>query len=125
MTSIHDPRTSKTELLHWRGCIFQRFQHLQTNAKTDHKICSQMIKEIEKTRSGGLPKTYLKIIRKNMQKHTKKGSQNEVPKSDFFDVFKGLGPRVFQGGPRDTPRTPKVSPKVPKWSPKHQKSVNK
>ena len=53
-----------------------------------------------------------------MQKVFKKVIQNEVPKSDLFDLFKGLASRVPQGGPRDPPRTPKVSPKVPKWSPK-------
>ena len=44
-------------------------------------------------------------------------TQHEVPKSDFFEVFKGLGPRVPQGGPKDPPRALKVSPKVPKWNP--------
>ena len=36
----------------------------------------------------------------------------------FFDVCRGLGPRVPQGGPKDPPRTLKVSPKVLSWSPK-------
>ena len=41
----------------------------------------------------------------------KKGAKKMV----FFAVFRGLGPRVPQGGPKNPPRTPKVSPKVPKW----------
>ena len=43
----------------------------------------------------------------------------------FLILFKGLGPRVPQGGPKDPPRAPKVTPKVPKvrsklpqWGPK-------
>ncbi len=43
----------------------------------------------------------------------------------FLMLFKGLGPRVPQGGPTDPPRaqkvTPKlqkVTPKLPKWGPK-------
>ena len=43
--------------------------------------------------------------------------QNKVPKSDFFDVFRGLGPKVPQDGPKDPPRALKVSPKVPKGTP--------
>ena len=37
------------------------------------------------------------------------GPQYEVPKSDFFDVFRGLDSKVPQGGPRDAPRAVKVS----------------
>ena len=62
---------------------------------------------------------------KNVQKNIKQVTQNEVPKSDFFDVFKGLGPRVPQGGPKDPPRALKVSPKVPKWSPQAIKNWQK
>ena len=40
--------------------------------------------------------------------------QNEVLKSDLFDVFRGLGPKVPQDGPKDPPRALKVSPKVAK-----------
>ena len=68
------------------------------------------------------------ILQKNiqkMQKIFKKVIQNEVPKSDLFDLFKGLASRVRQGGPRDPPRTPKVSPKVSKWSPKPSKKDKK
>ncbi len=62
---------------------------------------------------------------KKVQKNTKKVTQNEVPKSYSFDVFKGLGPRVPQGGPKDPPRALKVSPKVPKWSPQAIKNGQK
>ena len=34
-----------------------------------------------------------------------KGSQNEAPKNDFFEVFKGLDPMVPQGAPQDPPGT--------------------
>ena len=47
------------------------------------------------------------------------------PKVFLLMPFKGLGPRVPQGGPKDPPRaqkvTPKlqkVTPKLPKWGPK-------
>ena len=60
-----------------------------------------------------------------MWKNDKKVAQNEVTKSDFFYVFKGLGPRVPQGGPKDPPGALKVSPKVPKWSPQAIKNWQK
>ena len=47
----------------------------------------------------------------------------------FFDIFKGLGPRVPHGGPKDLPRAQKVDPKLSnaklqKWDPKLS-NVNK
>ena len=46
-------------------------------------------------------------------------------KNVFLIYFKGLGPMVPQGGPKDPPRSQKVipklqkvTPKLPKWGPK-------
>ena len=41
-----------------------------------------------------------------------KKAQNELPKSDLFYVFKGMGPRVPHGGPRDPPKVLKVIKKT-------------
>ena len=48
----------------------------------------------------------LKIITKNTATYVKYVIKNRVNKLDFFVVFWGLGPKVPQGGPRDSPGTP-------------------
>ena len=40
----------------------------------------------------------------------------------FLTFFKGLGPRVPQGGPKDPPRAQKVTPKLQQVIPKLLKS---
>ena len=45
------------------------------------------------------------------------GSQKHV----FLILFKGLGPRVPQGGPKDPPRAQKVIPKLQKVTSKLSK----
>ncbi len=59
---------------------------------------------------------YLLFI-EHVDKLFKKVPQNEVQTNYLFDVFRGLGPKVPQGGPKDLPRALKVSPKVPKGAP--------
>ena len=55
----------------------------------------------------------------------KKVPKTKSRKVIFLMLFKGLGPRVPQGGPKDPPRAPKViprlpkvTPELPKWGPK-------
>ena len=61
-----------------------------------------------------------------VEKHVLKKCRN-LPENDpemrsqkviVLLFFKGLGPRVPQGGPKDLPRAPKVTPKLPKVTPK-------
>ena len=62
--------------------------------------------------SVSLPKTHFKNIPQKNENMTQKVLQNEVPKTEFFVFFKGLGPRVPHGGPKDPPRVPIVSLKI-------------
>ena len=68
--------------------------------------------------SVSLPKTHFKNIPQNDENMTQKVLQNEVPKTEFFVFFRGLGPGVPHGGPKEPPRVPIVSLKIPKWSTK-------
>ena len=100
-------RNSKTVFSRGRGCIFQGFQYLHKSDEKYPEMGTKMTPKSLKRRSGGLPKRTSKTYTKNIKKHTQKVLQNEVMKSGFFNVFKGLGPREPQGGPEDPPRCPK------------------
>ena len=62
-------------------------------------------RDVYKTRQ----KTSIRKVRTYVQNVPKKGT----PKSDFFDVFWGLGPKALQGGPKGYFWYPRV---VPIWS---------
>ena len=59
---------------------------------------------------------------KNMSRKSEKCANTDPkmrsPKVIFLMIFKGLGPRVPQGGPKDPPRAQKVTPKLSKVTPK-------
>ena len=69
-----------------------------------------MIPKSFKKLFGEFPKTQFKTAMKNTEHFMKKGAQNEVKKKGFLGpflvLFWGLGPKVSQGGPRESPRMP-------------------
>ena len=89
------------------------------------KVLQKWVENHWKTWSAGLPNCSWKTCTEELQKCSKRDPKMRSQKVIFLMLFKGLGPRVPQGAPRDPLRTPKVSPKVPKWSPKPSKKDKK
>ena len=113
--------TSKTELSHWRGCIFQGFQHLPKSDKNDHKIGQNVSQKSLKRWSGGLPKTYLNKTYKKCKKSLKKSSKMRSQKV-IFSIFSRVWP---PGCPRVVPGTPQDAKSEPKGAKMESQTVKK
>jgi hypothetical protein len=53
--------------------------------------------------------THVKNMPRNIPKSYQRVLGNDVPKSDLFVFFRGLEPKAFQGGPKDTFWDPRMS----------------
>ena len=118
----------KTMVSRGRGCIFQGFHCLQNVGKTTPEIVSKWHKKCLQIGSEGSQK-----CRWNMQGQLRKLDEKRSPKWGpeqlwfwwFLVLFWGLGPKVSQGGPRDTPRVPPGSKLLQNGSQNGWKNISK
>ena len=99
----------KTVVSRGRGCIFQGFHCLQKVGKTTPEIVSKWHKKCLKVGSEGSQKRRWHMqgkLRKLDEKRSPKWGIKKLVFCLFLVLFWGLGPKVSQGGPRDTPRVP-------------------
>ena len=98
------PRTPKTMFLHWKGCIFEGFQHLGKSIENDSKISPKMtpksMTKWSRSLSEGLPKKACKkitIFNEQLSKsdpgRTPKLSQNpsQIYQNGGQELRKGVG----------------------------------
>ena len=115
----NDKWVVKNVCVFWEGCR----HHLSLFFGI--KVLPKWIKNHRKMWSAGLLILTWKTCPEKLKTSSKTDPKMRSQKVICLILFKGLGPRVPQGGPKDpprapkvTPKTPKVTPKVPRWGPK-------
>ena len=121
------PRNSKTDVLHWRGCIFQGFQCLQKVGKTTPEIVSTCLQNPLKSGLEGSPKRSWKIqgqIKNTWRKKVSKMRSRKGILLMIFGTFLRSGSKGVPGrsqGPSQGPSRVKIGPKwISKWLKNHQ-----
>ena len=89
------------------------------------KVVQKWVKNLQKMWSAGLPNCSWKTCTEKMQKCPKSDPKMRSQKVIFWMLFKGLGPRVPQGGPRDPQGRQKWAQRCQNGAPSHQKKTKK